>query len=178
MHLSQRRGHIAVDVTRQQFFGSKPNLQVLRPQQQSVERQSHDNTTARATDGLEASAIRISSGHHRPLRQYADVVNAVNFAHEQGLVIAVRSGGHSVAGFSVCDGGMLIDLAGLKKIDVDPEARTALCGGGVLWGEFDAATQQHGLHTPGASRRPGSVASRLAAVMAGRPRSTGSPATT
>jgi FAD/FMN-containing dehydrogenase len=79
----------------------------------------------------------------------ADVVSAINFAREQGLVIAVRSGGHSVAGLSVCDGGMLIDLAGLKKIDVDPGARTARCGGGVLWGEFDAATQQHGLHTPG-----------------------------
>jgi len=79
----------------------------------------------------------------------ADVVAAVNYAREQGLEIAVRSGGHSVAGLSICDGGMLIDLAGLKKIEVDPEARTASAGGGVLWGEFDAATQQHGLHTPG-----------------------------
>jgi FAD/FMN-containing dehydrogenase len=79
----------------------------------------------------------------------ADVVSAVNFAREQGLVVAVRSGGHSVAGLSICDGGILIDLAGLKKIDVDPQAMTARCGGGVLWGEFDAATQQHGLHTPG-----------------------------
>jgi FAD/FMN-containing dehydrogenase len=79
----------------------------------------------------------------------ADVVSAVNFAREHKLVVAVRSGGHSVAGLSVCDGGILIDLAGLKKIDVDPSAKTARCGGGVLWGEFDAATQQHGLHTPG-----------------------------
>jgi FAD/FMN-containing dehydrogenase len=50
---------------------------------------------------------------------------------------------------SVCDDGILIDLAGLKTIRVDPEARTARAGGGVLWGEFDAATQEHGLHTPG-----------------------------
>jgi FAD/FMN-containing dehydrogenase len=78
-----------------------------------------------------------------------DVAAAVNFARDRGLVIAVRSGGHSVAGLSVCEGGLLIDLSGMKRIEVDPEARTARAGGGVLWGEFDAATQVHGLHTPG-----------------------------
>jgi FAD/FMN-containing dehydrogenase len=79
----------------------------------------------------------------------ADVVAAVNFARENELVVAVRSGGHSVAGMGVCDDGVLIDLAGLKRIEVDPEAKTARAGGGVLWGEFDAATQEHALHTPG-----------------------------
>ena len=78
-----------------------------------------------------------------------DVVAAVNFARQSRLVVAVRCGGHSVAGLSVCDGGILIDLAGLKTIEVDPKAKTARAGGGVLWGEFDAATQQHALHTPG-----------------------------
>jgi FAD/FMN-containing dehydrogenase len=78
-----------------------------------------------------------------------DVVAAVGFAREHGLVVAVRSGGHSVAGLSVCEGGLLIDLGGLKSIEVDPETRTARAGGGTLWGEFDAATQQYGLHTPG-----------------------------
>jgi FAD/FMN-containing dehydrogenase len=78
-----------------------------------------------------------------------DVVTAVDIARENRLLIAVRSGGHSVAGLGVCDGGMLIDLGGLKEIHVDPASRTARAGGGVLWGEFDAATQQHGLHTPG-----------------------------
>jgi FAD/FMN-containing dehydrogenase len=78
-----------------------------------------------------------------------DVVAAVNCARAQGLVAAVRSGGHSVAGMSICEDGILIDLAGMKQIDVDPDARTARAGGGVLWGEFDAATQKHGLHTPG-----------------------------
>jgi FAD/FMN-containing dehydrogenase len=83
-----------------------------------------------------------------------DVVAAVNFARQHTLEVAVRSGGHSVAGLSVCDGGILIDLAGLKEIEVDPRARTARAGGGVLWGEFDAATQQHALHTPGGRVRP------------------------
>jgi FAD/FMN-containing dehydrogenase len=78
-----------------------------------------------------------------------DVVAAVRFGAENDLPIAVRSGGHSVAGMSICDEGILVDLGGLKRIDVDPATRTARAGGGVLWGEFDAATQEHGLHTPG-----------------------------
>jgi FAD/FMN-containing dehydrogenase len=79
----------------------------------------------------------------------ADVVACVDVARRNGVLVAVRSGGHSVAGNSTCEDGMVIDLAGLKQVDVDPEARTARAGGGVVWGEFDAATQEHGLHTPG-----------------------------
>jgi FAD/FMN-containing dehydrogenase len=79
----------------------------------------------------------------------ADVAAAVNAAREHQLIVAVRGGGHSFSGLSTCDDGMLIDLRGLKSITVDPQARTARAGGGVLWGEFDAATQAHGLHTPG-----------------------------
>ncbi|MFE0802712.1 FAD-binding oxidoreductase [Streptomyces sp. NPDC058812] len=79
----------------------------------------------------------------------ADVAAAVDFARDHGLVVAVRCGGHSVTGLGTCDDGMLIDLSGLKTITVDPQGRTARAGGGVLWGELDAATQVHGLHTPG-----------------------------
>jgi FAD/FMN-containing dehydrogenase len=79
----------------------------------------------------------------------ADVAASVRFARDNDLEVAVRSGGHSAAGLSSCEGGLLIDLAGLRRIDVDPDARTARAGGGVLWGEFDAATQRHSLHTPG-----------------------------
>jgi FAD/FMN-containing dehydrogenase len=79
----------------------------------------------------------------------ADVVAAVNAARECQLVVAVRCGGHSFSGLSTCDGGIQIDLRGLKSITVDLQARTARAGGGVQWGEFDAATQAHGLHTPG-----------------------------
>jgi FAD/FMN-containing dehydrogenase len=82
-------------------------------------------------------------------RTTADVAIAVNFAREHGLGVAVRSGGHSVAGLSVCEDGIVIDLCGLKRVAVDPAAKTARAGGGVLWGDFDAATQAHALHTPG-----------------------------
>jgi FAD/FMN-containing dehydrogenase len=78
-----------------------------------------------------------------------DVVAAVRFGADNDLPIAVRSGGHSVAGMSICDAGILVDLGGLKRIEVDRATRTARARGGVLWGEFDAATQEHGLHTPG-----------------------------
>jgi len=78
-----------------------------------------------------------------------DVVACVDVARRNGVLVAVRSGGHSVAGNSTCESGMVVDLAGLRRVEVDPEARTARAGGGVLWGDFDAATQQHGLHTPG-----------------------------
>ena len=78
-----------------------------------------------------------------------DVVEALRVGRATDLPIAVRCGGHSASGVSVCDDGIVIDLSGLKRIEVDPRARIARAGGGVLWGEFDAATQEHGLHTPG-----------------------------
>jgi FAD/FMN-containing dehydrogenase len=79
----------------------------------------------------------------------ADVVACVDVARRNGVLVAVRGGGHSVVGNSTCDDGMVIDLRGMKRIEVDPQARTARAGGGANWGEFDAATQEHGLHTPG-----------------------------
>jgi len=79
----------------------------------------------------------------------ADVVAAVNFARDQDTVFSVRGGGHSFAGNSVCDDGLVIDLGGLKQINVDAAAKTATAGGGVVWGELDAATQAHGLAVTG-----------------------------
>jgi FAD/FMN-containing dehydrogenase len=79
----------------------------------------------------------------------ADVQHAVSFASTHGLLVSVRGGGHSAPGYGTNDGGMVIDLSLLKAITVDPTRRTARAEGGVLWREFDAATQAHGLATTG-----------------------------
>ena len=79
----------------------------------------------------------------------ADVIAAVNFAREEGLVVAVRGGGHSVPGYAVCEGGIVIDLSPMKGIWVDPESRVARAQAGVTWGEFDRETQAFGLATTG-----------------------------
>jgi FAD/FMN-containing dehydrogenase len=78
----------------------------------------------------------------------ADVAQAVRFAKEHELLLAVRGGGHNGAGLGTCEGGVVVDLSGLKAIEVDPEARTVRVGGGCLWSEVDAATNVHGLATP------------------------------
>jgi FAD/FMN-containing dehydrogenase len=76
-----------------------------------------------------------------------DVVTAVEFGRAHDLPIAVRAGGHGVAGRAVCDGGLVIDLRAISQVRVDPGRRLALAGAGALNGEFDAATQRHGLAT-------------------------------
>lgn len=78
----------------------------------------------------------------------ADVVRCVQFAKSHNLLLAVRGGGHNIAGNATCDGGMVIDLSPMKAVHVDPAARTATAEPGVTLGEYDAATQAHGLATP------------------------------
>jgi FAD/FMN-containing dehydrogenase len=77
-----------------------------------------------------------------------DVVAALRFARERGLPLAVRGGGHNVAGNAVCDAGVVIDLSSLKEIHVDAPGRTVRAQPGVLLGELDRATQAFGLATP------------------------------
>lgn len=79
----------------------------------------------------------------------ADVRDAVAFARQRQLPLAVRCGGHSVAGVSAVEGGVLIDLSSLKGVHVDPEEGTARANAGVLWGEYDRETEMLGLATPG-----------------------------
>src|SRR5829696_7935147 len=74
----------------------------------------------------------------------ADVVDAVNFAREHGLALAVRGGGHSIAGLSAIEGGMLIDLAQMRGVQVDPGKRLAHVQGGALWADLDRETQAFG----------------------------------
>jgi FAD/FMN-containing dehydrogenase len=78
-----------------------------------------------------------------------DVRVAVKLARAERLPVSIRSRGHGVAGNAVCDGGVMIDLSAMKDIRVDAQARLAVAGSGVLWGEFDRATQAHGLATMG-----------------------------
>jgi FAD/FMN-containing dehydrogenase len=79
----------------------------------------------------------------------ADVIAAIGFARDQGLPISVRGGGHSVAGHAVVDDGLMIDMRPINRVRVDPERRTAWCGGGANWGEIDRETQAFGLAVTG-----------------------------
>jgi FAD/FMN-containing dehydrogenase len=79
----------------------------------------------------------------------ADVAVAVRFARDHDLEIAVRGGGHNVAGTAVCDDGIVIDLSTMRAVSVDPARRTAAVQGGALWGDVDHETQAFGLATTG-----------------------------
>lgn len=82
-------------------------------------------------------------------RDVADVQRGVRFAREQGgLLLAIRGGGHNIAGNAVCEGGLMLDLTPMKDVRIDAAARVARVGPGVLLGEFDQAAQAHGLATP------------------------------
>jgi FAD/FMN-containing dehydrogenase len=80
-------------------------------------------------------------------RGVVDVINSVNFARTHELLVAVRGGAHNVAGNAVCDGGLMIDLSGMRSVRVDPVQRTARTEAGATWGEFDRETHAFGLAT-------------------------------
>ena len=118
-------------------FGSRLRGEVLRP----------------GADGYEG-ARRVWNGmiDRRPAlivrcAEAADVVDAVGFAREHDLLCSVRGGGHNIAGKAVCDGGLMIDLSGMRRVQVDPEKRTARVEGGTLLGDLDREAQIHGLAT-------------------------------
>jgi FAD/FMN-containing dehydrogenase len=108
----------------------------------------------RAGDGGYAAARRVFNAmidRHPALivccAGTGDVVHGVDFARAHGLPLSVRGGGHSVAGNAVCEGGVMLDLSGLKGIRVDPAGRVAVAQAGLTLGEFDRATQAYGLAT-------------------------------
>jgi FAD/FMN-containing dehydrogenase len=79
----------------------------------------------------------------------ADVVDAVNFARDNELVLSIKAGGHNVAGNAVNDGGIVLDLSQMRGVHVDPEAQTVRVQGGATWGDLDRETQLFGLAVPG-----------------------------
>ena len=79
----------------------------------------------------------------------ADVINAVNFARTNNLLLAVRGGGHNIAGNALCEGGIVIDLSPMKGLRVDPVKRTAQAEAGLTWGEYNHETQAFGLASTG-----------------------------
>src|SRR5829696_6565639 len=109
-----------------------------------------------AADASYDAARRVHNGliDRRPVvialcRGTADVQAAVRTARERGLEIAVRGGGHNVAGNAVCDGGLVIDLSNMRGVHVDPRGRRARAQGGVTWGDYNRETQLHGLASTG-----------------------------
>jgi FAD/FMN-containing dehydrogenase len=120
-------------------------------------REAIHGSVLRADDDGYAEACRIWNGafdERRPAvivgaSGAADVIAAVGFARSNDLAIAVRGGGHSIAGFSSCDDGIVIDLSALHSVRVDPGARRAYVGPGAVWGDVDHETQAHGLATTG-----------------------------
>ena len=102
----------------------------------------------------EARAVWNGSFDKRPAviarcRTTADVGEVVSFARESGVELAVRGGGHSLAGLSSCDGGVVLDLSPMREVVVDPEARSARVQPGSTWADYDAATQAHGMASTG-----------------------------
>jgi FAD/FMN-containing dehydrogenase len=127
-------GELALDELRGRFGG-----RVLSPQDGEYE---------------DARAIFNSMIERRPAAiaqctTGADVVAALAFARARGLEIAIRSGGHSVAGASLSDGGLVIDMRAMNAVSVDPEAKVATVAGGAVWADVDGACQPHGLATTG-----------------------------
>ena len=131
-------------------------------------------TTGTTTSSLDELRFRLQGGLHEPGDEYYestctlfnsmierrpryvaecvaadDVTAALAFARDQGLPVAVRAGGHSVAGLCLCDDGIVLDLRGMADVEVDPERRVARIGGGAIWAQVDRATQAHGLAATG-----------------------------
>ena len=135
---------------------SSSNLSVLTPSTIGDLAKQLRGEVVRPGDPAYDEARRVWNGmiDRRPAlvvrcREAADVVACVRFATDRALPLAVRGGGHNVAGFGTCDGGLVIDLSPMRAITVDPRARTARAEGGATWADVDRETQPYGLAVPG-----------------------------
>ena len=120
----------------------------------SLQRQFKGNLLRPGDDGYEEARViwngmvARTPGLIARCADVSDVQNAVRAASATGILTAIRCGGHSLAGFSTCDGGLVIDLSRMRQVAVDPETRRARFAGGCLLGSIDAATQEAGLVFP------------------------------
>jgi len=128
----------------------------LETEQIEVFSETLSGTLLQPDDPFYEEARRVHNGliDKRPVliarcRGTADVVEAIRFAREAGLEISVRGGGNNIAGRAVADATLMVDLAEMKGIYVNPEARTVRAQGGVIWREFNRATALHGLAMTG-----------------------------
>lgn len=119
-------------------------------------RQEFKGTLINSSDSRYDKARRVWNGiidRHPVLiaqcKDTSDVISALRFARENDLLVSVRGGGHHVAGYAVCDDGLVIDMSSMCEIQVDPENRTVSVGAGARWADVDEATQPFGLATPG-----------------------------
>jgi FAD/FMN-containing dehydrogenase len=136
---------------------TRPSVRNGEPSSQEVEklRESMRGPVITPVDAEYEGARRVWNGtiDKRPAAVAAchgvsDVIEAVNFAREQGLRVSVRGGGHNVAGTAVGDGGLVVDLSGLNFVHVDPATRRVRVGGGARLGDLDRETQVFGLAVP------------------------------
>ena len=109
--------------------------------------------TAESADYDEARSVWNAMIDRRPglivdCRGEGDVIRAVTFAREHGVLLSVCGAGHNIAGNAVCDGGLMISFKNMKAVDVDPETRTVRVEPGATLGDLDAATQAHALAVP------------------------------
>ena len=112
-------------------------------------------------------------------RSAHDVAAAVAFARDNGLLLGIKGGGHNIAGTSIAEGGLVLDMSSMREIQVDPEAKLVHVGAGCRLQDVDRATQAHGLATVlGSSRRSASAASRSAAGSAISPAGSAGRSTT
>ena len=120
-----------------QAFSSKVRGQLIRPEE----------------DGYDEARTVFYGGFDRlpelifRVKDATDISHVIALARESGLELAVRSGGHSVAGHSTTDGGIVLDLSEMKDLELDVEGRTAWAQTGLTAGEYTAATAAHGLAT-------------------------------
>jgi FAD/FMN-containing dehydrogenase len=128
-----------IDADRVEAFSASLSGAVIQPGEERYE------TARRVHNGLIDKRPALIAR----CRGTADVGAAVRFARQTGLEISIRGGGHSIAGRSVTEGGLMIDLAEMKGMYVDPNARTMRAQGGVIWSEFNRETAVHGLAVTG-----------------------------